>query len=389
MNAWARSNLPPNVGRGSRWTPWFAMGFIRKDRAATAVTFEMSATRPTVSVVIPCYRYGRFLLECVQSVLEQEGVDLRVLIIDDASPDDSGEVAARLAAADDRVEVRRHPQNRGHIATYNEGLLDWAQGEYSILLSADDLLTPGSVARAAALLEANPRVGFVYGHALRWEDGQPRPVPRLNATGVTIWAGHEWLRIVSRLGHAVVSSPEVVVRTSLQKQLGGYLAELPHSGDTEMWMRFAANSDVAFVKGADQAYYRSHGTNMSTERVQMIDLCQRKAAYDAVFDTYSDQIPDVDRIRRQVDRKLAKEALWEACRSYDRRPIDITRVADLVDFASSTFSKVDRLPEYWGLRWRRRVGPQVCTSLRPVMISAAHRRVRSELWWRRWKHQGV
>ena len=51
-------------------------------------------SRPTVSVVIPCYRYGRFLPACVQSVLDQDGVDVRVLIIDDASPDDSAEVAA-------------------------------------------------------------------------------------------------------------------------------------------------------------------------------------------------------------------------------------------------------------------------------------------------------
>jgi glycosyltransferase involved in cell wall biosynthesis len=48
----------------------------------------------SVSVVIPCYNYGHFLAEAVRSVLDdQEGVDVRVLIIDDASPDGSAEVA--------------------------------------------------------------------------------------------------------------------------------------------------------------------------------------------------------------------------------------------------------------------------------------------------------
>jgi glycosyltransferase involved in cell wall biosynthesis len=84
----------------------------------------MNASRPTVSVVIPCYRYGRYLPDCVRSVLDQEGVDVRVLIIDDASPDDSGEVAMGLAAEDERVQVRVHRENRGHLATYNEGLLE-------------------------------------------------------------------------------------------------------------------------------------------------------------------------------------------------------------------------------------------------------------------------
>src|ERR687887_420932 len=126
---------------------------------------HLASHRPTVSVVIPCYRYGRFLPDCVRSVLDQEGVDVRVLIIDDASPDDSAQVALRLAAEDERVEVRVHEVNKGHIATYNEGLLEWADGDYSVLISADDLLTPGSLARATAVMEAHPSVGLVYGHA--------------------------------------------------------------------------------------------------------------------------------------------------------------------------------------------------------------------------------
>ena len=51
----------------------------------------------SVSVVIPCYRYGHFLRQAVSSVLDdQPGLDVRVLIIDDASPDDSAEVAQKI-----------------------------------------------------------------------------------------------------------------------------------------------------------------------------------------------------------------------------------------------------------------------------------------------------
>jgi hypothetical protein len=46
-------------------------------------------------------------------------------------------------------------------------------------------------------------------------------------------------------------------------------------------------------------------------------------------------------------------------------------------------------PEYWGLRWRQRVGPAVCPYLQPIMLSAVHRRLRSMLWWRRWARQGI
>src|SRR5258708_7132537 len=96
-----------------------------------------------VDVVVPCYNYGRFLRSCVGSVLEQSVRDLRVLIIDDASTDDSLSVARKLASDDPRVSVIAHSRNQGHISTYNEGIA-WASAGYFLLLSADDLLVVGA-----------------------------------------------------------------------------------------------------------------------------------------------------------------------------------------------------------------------------------------------------
>src|SRR5664280_1541269 len=121
---------------------------------------------PLVSVVVPCYNYGHFLPTCLASVLDQPDVAVQVIVIDDASPDGSGEVADRLAADDFRVEVVRHESNTGHIATYNEGIEHARRGDYIVLLSADDSLTTGSLGRAVGLLEANRSVGFVYGPSL-------------------------------------------------------------------------------------------------------------------------------------------------------------------------------------------------------------------------------
>jgi hypothetical protein len=344
---------------------------------------------PSVSVVIPCYGYGHYLPDCVRSALDQEGVDVRVLVIDDCSPDDSADVARRLAEEDERVEVRVHEVNKGHIATYNEGLLEWADGDYSVLISADDRLTPGSLARATAVLEANPSVGFVYGYAPWWHEGQPEPEVRLETKGVTVWQGLDWLGIMCRLGHSVISSPEVVVRTSVQQKIGGYRADLPHTADAEMWMRFAAHSDVAYIKGADQALYRIHGTQMSTTRVPYVDLVTRKAAYDAVFETCSERIPDAERLQERAHRKMAKQALWRACRAYERRRTGETPLDELVEFAEATYPRTARLSEYWGLRWRELVGPKVCPYLQPLILSAVHRRLRGELWLRRWVRQGI
>src|SRR5580692_6786433 len=113
-------------------------------------------TLSRIDVIVPCYNYGRFLDQCVNSVLGQVGVDVRVLVIDDASPDNTAEIAAALAREDPRVNVVRHNKNKGHIKTYNEGI-EWASADYMLLLSADDYLLPGALARATKLMNAHPK----------------------------------------------------------------------------------------------------------------------------------------------------------------------------------------------------------------------------------------
>jgi glycosyltransferase involved in cell wall biosynthesis len=342
-----------------------------------------------IDVVVPCYNYGRFLERCVRSVLDQPVCDLRVLIIDDASSDDSLRVAQKLAEADPRVSVIAHAQNRGHIATYNEGLLDWATGDYSLLLSADDVLTPGALARAVEVLDANPRVGLLYGHAVYWYDDKPAPAVRTQSAGVSVWPGHDWLLIACKRAHCLVSTPTAVVRTSVQQAIGGYRADLPHTADVEMWMRFAVNSDVAYIRGVDQAYYRVHTHNMTVERVPIIDLQQRKAAYEALFATYGELIPQASELLRRVNRKLAKEALWRVCSAYHRRRLDNTPVDELIEFARSADPDFEQLSEYWGLQWRQCVGAEASSLLQPIMISAMHRRIRNWLSWRTHRLRGI
>ena len=314
----------------------------------------------SVSVVIPCYNYGHFLGDAITSVLDdQEGVDVRVLVIDDASPDGSAEVARKIAAHDPRVEVAVHATNRGHIATYNEGLLEWAEGDYSVLLSADDRLTPGALQRARDLLDAHPGVGFVYGYTLHFTHSALLPTARTRVRGWSVWPGQWWLERRFREAHGGITSPEVVVRTSLQKRVGGYDARLPHTGDMEMWMRLAANADVGYLRGVDQAYYRAHGQNMTTSFSPLRDLRQRRLAYEAVLDRYSERLPDATHLSDLVHRKLGWEALLAAARAYDRGRTLQTPVDELVAFAFDCWPEARRLPIYRTLQLRMWIGPRV------------------------------
>jgi GT2 family glycosyltransferase len=334
-------------------------------------------TPPSASVIVPCYRYASVLEGCVASVLSQEGVDVRVLIIDDCSPDDTPAVAGRLAAADPRVEYRRHAANRGLIATANEGL-EWATGDYVVLLSADDLLTPGSLRRATSVMMQRPDVGMVYGRTAFAYVGRPLPQASGRWRSTRIWRGADWIRMRCRTGYNCISSPEVVVRTSVQRAVGGYDPSCFHTSDLNMWLRIAAVSDVAYL-GAVQAIYRIHADSMlRSDSSPMVDLRNRRAAFESFFaGSSADLLPDAAALQAIARRALARQALWQASRAVDRGEIDTegtAPVSDLVEFAIDISPEARRLREWRGYQLRRRIGAGRSLWFFPfVATGAAHR----------------
>src|SRR5208283_3355105 len=95
--------------------------------------------RPKISVLIPTFEYGRFLPEAIESVLAQDLMDFELIISDDASRDDSGEVIRRYAARDPRIRYRLHERNIGMVANWNWCLKE-ACGEYVKFVFGDDCL---------------------------------------------------------------------------------------------------------------------------------------------------------------------------------------------------------------------------------------------------------
>jgi Glycosyl transferase family 2 len=263
---------------------------------------------PRVSVVIPCYNYGNYLPGAVASVLNQGGVEVDVLIIDDASPDGSAAVAQRLASSDSRVRLIAHRNNAGHIATYNEGLSK-AEGTYLLLLSADDLLTPGSLSRATTLMEEVPSVGLVYGFAPPFVSSPPPA--RGTARGWTVWRGHEWIATVARRARNPVRTPTAVLRREVHEGSGGYDPRLRHAADFLMWLQAAVHWDIGYVRGADQAFYREHGANMhSTEWAGLLtDIETRVELFDVFFSECFAGSGETDRLRLLANEALATDAL--------------------------------------------------------------------------------
>jgi len=316
------------------------------------------ATRPRVSVVIPCYDYGRYLPEAVASALDQPGVDVDVLIVDDRSTDDSAAIAQRLAAADPRVDVLLHETNRGHIRTYNDGLAA-VTGEYVVLLSADDVLTHDSLGRSVALMEAHPEVGLVYGAPRDFSTEHAPADGRAGGLeggleawpGATlswsVWPGAAWVAQMCRRGRNMIRCPEAVMRTSVLREIGGYDARFPHSGDMLMWLRAAARSDVGRVNGVIQAYYRVHGRNMHTVDFGGVldDFVARRETYREFLDSDGALLDDPDRLWRLARRRLAREALRHTQYLATTRD-GIPHIPTMLDFAARLDPR-DRVVRAW------------------------------------------
>jgi glycosyltransferase involved in cell wall biosynthesis len=118
-----------------------------------------------VSVVIPNYNHGKFLPRCLAAIEAQTQQPYEVLLIDDASTDDSLEVIARYAACLPRFQLIRHHTNLGVIAGMNEGLR-LASGTHVLFAAADDWIEPDLIGEALRWLERYPDAGLWS--ALSW-----------------------------------------------------------------------------------------------------------------------------------------------------------------------------------------------------------------------------
>jgi hypothetical protein len=118
----------------------------------------------SVGIIVPCFRHGIFLGDCIESIKAQTLAPTRVIVVDDGSDDQETVEALRALDDDPTIEVLRQKKNRGPSAARNRALqvLDTS---YVLPIDADDRLLPDAVELMVDQLEAAPEdVGFVYPH---------------------------------------------------------------------------------------------------------------------------------------------------------------------------------------------------------------------------------
>ena len=201
-----------------------------------------------VSVVIPCFNYGRYLAEAVQSVLAQSLRDLEVIVVDDGSTDDSRDVAEALVAAHPDVSIRLIAQGNsgspGH--TRNVGIAA-AVGDYIVCLDADDRLHPDYLARCAAALDAHPDAAIAYGDLQMFGDDDTLHVPPEWDTRVQLDCN--FLDVVS------------MFRRRVWRDVGGYDTEIGYE-DWDFWIGVVEQGWTGVKAPGALWYYRKHSSGV-------------------------------------------------------------------------------------------------------------------------------
>ena len=202
------------------------------------------ASLPQYSVVIPNFNHARYLEAALHAHLAQSVPPLEIIVVDDASSDESVAIVERLAAEHSRLRLIRMARNSGVNAAINRGLRE-ARGDYVNISSADDVVATNLAARSLEILARHPKAGFSSCDAAVWvgERGTLEQFPLFLSDRPCLLAPGDVVRLVR---HNLIGFPTntVLYRRDALLAVGGFIEELGWLADS------FANYVLAFRHGA-------------------------------------------------------------------------------------------------------------------------------------------
>lgn len=223
----------------------------------------MEKSDPKVSVIIPTYNRAHLLLpRAVKSVLNQTFTDFELIIVDDASTDNTKEVVESFN--DSQIRYMRHEQNKGGGAARNTGI-EKARGEFIAFLDSDDEWMKEKLERQiAAFSQANPRIGFIF----------------CGMKTNTILNSSSYVSITSPTVYGDISTDVLtgilgchlsglMVRRSTIVAIGGFDPILASSQDWDLMIRLSQISLVSSVPDI-LAVYHKHESHSITRNLEAL-----------------------------------------------------------------------------------------------------------------------
>ena len=181
---------------------------------------------PTCSVILPNYNHAQFLPRQLTALLAQSVPPLEIIVVDDASTDNSVEVIERFAREHASVRLIRSETNQGVVAGMNRGT-ELARGDYVLFAAADDEVLPGLLEKSLRLLAQHPRAALccTIGDwreertGLRWMMG-------VGMADAPCFLAPEQMVALEKRGRLYIASHTAVIRRSALIEVGKWLPEL-------------------------------------------------------------------------------------------------------------------------------------------------------------------
>ena len=196
---------------------------------------------PACTVAIPVFNQRDFIAQTVRSALDQDIADLEILVVDNASSDDTGNVVRGIAAGNARVRYVRHPANIGMARNFS-ACISLAKGEFVQILCADDALEPGCTDALVDALTKHPECVLAgCGRILTDERMTPIRTARARRRREVV-RGRALLRECFVYGNRIGEPSAVMFRRTAAAR--GFHPDYRQAVDLEMWMHLDRKSVV-------------------------------------------------------------------------------------------------------------------------------------------------
>lgn len=232
----------------------------------------MQSEFPNVSIITPCYNYGRFLSEALKSLLAQNYTNWECIIVNDGSSDNTEEIALKYVDLDKRFKYI-YQQNKGLPCARNTALKQ-AQGQYIQLLDADDLLEPEKLALQVELFSSNEKVDLIYSDVLLFNNNDlNRKFVPFEFHDIIQVSGKDDVLINSLMIDNFFLPGCVIFKRNLFEQVGFFNESLYGLEDWNYWFRAAL---LGFEFYHDDRFgtrllARDHESNMSKVYFKMLN----------------------------------------------------------------------------------------------------------------------
>lgn len=216
--------------------------------------------------MIPVHNSSKYLGSAIQSVLAQSFTNFELIVHDDASTDDSLQIARSFQ--DPRLKVIHTSTNHGMIGGWNY-LFRYGKGKYFKQMGSDDLLHPNCLQAQVDILSRHPRVALVTSaRQVIDASGRKGELYRFGEkSGITPGITHaHW--ILTNIRENKIGEPVAVMFPSkLLVQSGLFDPQFSQFADFEMWLRLLANGDLAYIN-EPLCQFRQHAGSNTTAAIR-------------------------------------------------------------------------------------------------------------------------